>query len=157
MHYKINWNLSRLETVSPKQFRWFEPLQLLPALLVSASSSLAGLCFINSRLLGLSECLSIPYCLSMYEKGGSGNLVDFRDFLEILSCLLPELNKSFIEENVSPPFRAFYALMNIPPRWMFLSRRKISMQGPFISPRFHSSLSHQWSLSNFLDCIGTPV
>lgn len=53
------------------------------------------------------------------------NLVNFRDFLKPLSCLLPEFKKLQHGISVLPPLRRFYTLMSFLPRWRVASWKKL--------------------------------
>lgn len=53
------------------------------------------------------------------------NLVNFRDFLKPLSCLLPELKNLQHRMSVLPPLRSSYILMSFLPRWRVASWKNL--------------------------------
>jgi hypothetical protein len=102
--------LNRLETVLFRCLMWIQPL----------TGSSAGHCLLQECYLRVS--LSIPYYFICLDIGETlMNLVRFRDFLKLLICQLPELNKLSCRVSVSAPcvWRRFL------PKLKVLSTRKL--------------------------------
>lgn len=53
------------------------------------------------------------------------NLVSFRDFLELLSCLLPELHDFAARQHIASSLRTYYVFMSFPPRWKLTTEELI--------------------------------